>query len=306
MSLTKRHSCCFVDLYCLSFCRFMLFAILPEIILTLTEFLITGNYFTELLLNVASVLGLDLDELLWEDATVAYVMSEIVHSLTGIDFYVLYSYNFRGCLTAARFQDISSLMFYRGTNHIQATESRDDNQDANETEENVKEYTYDVFILHSESTDGWNCSIVDRILHHIEDVHGLRAFVPWRDSIPGQFKSVLFRKAIVNSKKILIFVTRDLFEVKLLNYILEFIHHKHEMRYAHVVLCNIEPMDYRMKLSNWAGLRHMIENAIFRFDLENYHTWSEERKQRQCELIGLCVKRDVEDGLSETLSSETS
>ena len=65
------------------------------------------------------------------------------------------------------------------------------------------------------------------------------------------------------------------------------------MRYAHVVLCNIEPMDHRMKLSNWAGLRHMIENAIFRFDLENYHTWSEARKQRQCELIAL-------------LSSETS
>ena len=284
----------------------MLFLILTEVTLTFTEFIESEYYFTELLLNVASVLGLDLEELLWEDVTVVYVMSEIVHSLTGIDFYVLYSYNFRGCLTAARCQDISSLMFHRGTNNIQATESTDDNQDANETEENVKEYTHDVFILHSESTDGWNCSIVDKILHHIEDVHGLRAFVPWRDSIPGQFKSVLFRKAIVNSKKILIFVTRDLFEVKLLNYILEFIHHKHKMRYAHVVLCNTEPMDYRMKLSNWAGLRHMIENAIFRFDLENYHTWSEERKQRQCELIALCIKRGVADGLRETLSCETS
>ena len=235
----------------------------------------------------------------------AYVMSEIVHSLTGIDLYVLYSYNFRGCLTAARFQNISSLMLSRGTNNTQATECTDDNQDDEKARINVKEHTYDVFILHSESTDRWNC-LMDRILRHINDVHGMRAFVPWRDSIPGQLKSVSLRKAIVNSKKILIFVTRDLFEVKLLNYILEFVHHKHETRYAHVVLCNIEPMDYRIKLSNWAGLRHMIENAIFRFDLENYHTWSEERKQRQCELIALCIKRDVEDGLSETLSSETS
>ena len=306
MSLTKRHSCCFVDLYCLSFCRFVLFAILPGVILTVTEFLISGNYFTELLLNVASVLGLDLDELLWEDATVAYVISEIVHSLTGIDLYVLYSYNFRGCLTVARFQDISSLMLSRSTNSTRANEGTDDNQDDDETDENVKEDTYDVFFLHSESTGRWNCSILDRILHHIDNVHGLRAFVPCRDSIPGQFKSVSFRNAIVNSKKILIFVTRDLFEVKLLNYMLEFIHHKHEMRYAHVVLCNIEPMDYNIKLSNWAGLRHMIENAIFRFDLENYHTWSEERKQRQCELIALCIKRGVEDGFRETLSSETS
>ena len=279
----------------------MLFVILTGVTLTLTEFTESEYYFTELLLNVALVLGLDLEELLWEDATLAYVMSEIVHSLTGIDLYVLYSYNFRECLTAARSHNIS-----RGTNNTQDNEGTDDNQDDDETDENVKEDTYDVFILHSESTDGWNCSIVDRILRHIDDVHGLRAFVPWRDSIPGQLKSVSFRKAIVNSKKILIFVTRDLFHVKLLNYILEFVHHKHETRYAHVVLCNIEPMDYRIKLSNWAGLSHMIENAIFRFDLENYYTWSEERKQRQCELIALCIKRDVEDGLSETLSSETS
>ena len=157
--------------------------------------------------------------------------------------------------------------------------------------EHSKKYLYDVFVLYNEHNDRLNTMIMNTIYPMLRD-HGLRAFVPIIDSTPGKIKWEEYGNAILKSRKILCLLTNDITENNLLKYLLGFGHcnDKYQPFYGHVVFCQFERIGEM--LSEWHVFRHMTENAIFYFGMEDYMAWSEERRELKRTRIAASIRKN--------------